>query len=306
LSKNDTHTPIKPKTSSHFFIEITEQNNACVFKAGQFEAPQSGHFKKNYLAQTEAEWTQFWPIFQAAYQAKALENKADILFYIHGYLSGNPFQLNRTLQKSNNWYTKNHQSSIALTLTIIWHTAYRPYNYSRNLCKKRAGTFAPSFWATIFKIKTLLKGQGLGGKVHLMCHSMGNYFLETMLPTKPTAHEPLFQEFIMAAADVRDDFYDKQHGVISRLSHRTLALNNRKDFALAVSKWLNHHARLGVYPPQYLHNKYAAIFATEVGEVQDVVSLVGRFNQHLHHQVSKQVIQYLNQVFKGGEMMEVL
>lgn len=306
LNRNYTHTPTKPTVSNHFFIEITEQNKAYVLKAGQFESQNKAYFTKNYLANTEAEWAQFWLVFQNAYQANALDSKADVLLYIHGYFSGSTFQLNKILGKSNNYYTLNPNSSIALTLTVIWHTDYRLYNYTRRLCKNRAEVFAPSFWSAVLTLRDLLNERGLAGKTHLMCHSMGNYFLEKMLPVKPKADKPLFQEFVMAAADVRDDFYEKQHLTIGRLSHRTLAINNRKDFALAVSKWLNRQARLGKYPPQYLHNKYASIFATDVSEVRDVESVIGWFNQHLHHQASKKVILYLSRVFKGEKTVEVL
>ena len=295
-----------PPISHHFFVEITEQNKAYVLKAGQFELQQNGHFKKHFLADTETDWDKFWTVFHNAYKTRAVENKADVMFYIHGYWSGSLFQLDKNLRYSDDFYIHNRDSPIALTLTVIWHRYYMPYKYTRDLCKSRAEAFAPCFWASILKTRTLLGEQTLNGKTHLLCHSMGNYFLEKMLPLKPTTDEPLFQEFVMAAADVQDDFYEKQSAVMAALSHRTLALNNLKDRSLTISKWLNRQSRLGKHPPQYFNNKYASIYATEVSRVQDVKNFIGYINQHQHHHLSNRVGHYLRGVFRGEKTVAVL
>lgn len=306
--RNHVNAQIEAMTtvSNHFFIEITEQNNAYAFKAGQFETTQNGHFKKHFLADTKTDWEAFWTVFQAAYQRKALENKADVLFYIHGFWSGSTFQLDKNLRYSNDIYVQNPNSPIALTITVIWHRDYKTYRHTRGLCKNRAEAFAPCFWSSILKTRKLLNEEDLEGKTHLLCHSMGNYFLENMLPLKPTTDKPLFQELVMAAADVKDDFYEQQNSIIAALSYRTLALNNQNDRSLTISKWLNQHTRLGKHPPQYFNNKYASVFATEVSGVGDVKNVMGYINQHQHHQLSKKVIYYLSGVFKGEKTVEVL
>jgi Alpha/beta hydrolase of unknown function (DUF900) len=293
-------------THNHFFIEITEQNKSFVLKAGVFQLDENGRFKKRFLSENETDWTNFLLIFQEAYALKSLENKADILFYIHGLWSGSPLQTGKNIKRFNNFYTQDPQSSVALTVSVIWHSGYSSYFLTRRLCKKRAVAVGENFWHFIEKNKNLLDKTGKKGKMHLVCHSMGNYFFENILPFKPVLKQTLFQELVMAAADVGDCFYEKQEANLQNLSERILVLNNKKDRSLSISKWLNRQTRLGKHPPQYFNEKYASVYATEVSGVKDVKNKVGLLNQHQHHQVSTTVKLYLRDVFNGKKTVEIL
>jgi Alpha/beta hydrolase of unknown function (DUF900) len=292
--------------SPHFFIEIAEQNKTFVLRAGQFHLDAKGYFTKHFLAENGEIWEEFWLVFQKNYPFLATENKADVLFYVHGLWSGSDFQVLKNLKWQNDFYTQNLNSPIAVTISIIWHTGYRPYYFTRYLCKKRAKAFASFFWNFTYKMKSFLKNQRFNGENHLLCHSMGNYFLENMLQYKPNTEGPLFKEFVMAAADVGNDFIEKYPLEIQYLSHRTLALNNQNDRSLSVSKWLNQQTRLGKHPPPYFKEKEPFLYATEVSGVRDVTNIIGLFNQHQHHQVSEKVKVYLCGIFRGEKMVEVL
>jgi hypothetical protein len=289
-----------------FFIEIIEQNKSFMLKAGEFQLDEKGRFKKRFLTENETDFTKFLLIFQETYALKRLENKADILFYIHGLWSGSPMQSGKNIERFNNFYTQDPQSSIAITVSLIWHSGYTSYFLTRYLCKKRALAVGKKFWYLIEKTNNLLEKTSRSGKMHLVCHSMGNYFLENILPFKPVFNQPPFQELVMAAADVGDCFYGKQEALLHNFSERILILNNKKDRSLSVSKWLNRQTRLGKHPPQYFTKKYASVYATEVSGVKDVKNKVGLLNQHQHHQVSTTVKLYLRDVFNGRAIIENL
>jgi ribosomal protein L31 len=293
-------------STNHFFIEIAEQNKSFVLKAGVFQLDEKGRFKKRFLTENETDFTNFLLIFQETYTLKSLENKVDILFYIHGFWSGSNAQTEKNIKRFNNFYTQDPASSIALTVSLIWYSGYSSYFLTRRLCKKRAVAFAPNFWNILLETKEILGKTGKNGKNHLVCHSMGNYFLENILPFKPVSKQPLFQELVMAAADVGDCFYEKQQAYLHNLSERILVLNNKKDRSLSISKWLNRQTRLGKHPPQYFSEKYASVYATEVSGVKDVKNKVGLLNQHQHHQVSTTVKFYLRDVFNGKKTVEIL
>jgi hypothetical protein len=293
-------------TPSHFFIEIMEQNKSFILKAGVFQLDEKGRYKKRFLTENETDWTDFLLIFQQTYALKSVENKADILFYIHGLWSGSSMQTGKNIKRFNNFYTQDPQSSVALTVSVIWHSGFSSYFLTRHLCKKRAVVVGESLWKFIEKTKDMLEKTGKNGVNHLVCHSMGNYFLENILTFKPVFNKPIFQELVMAAADVGDCFYERLQTPIRHISERVLVLNNKKDRSLSISKWLNRQTRLGKHPPQYFTEKYASVYATEVSGVKDVKNKVGLFNQHQHHQVSTTVKLYLRGVFNGEEIVEIL
>jgi hypothetical protein len=293
-------------THNHFFIEIAELNKTFVLKTGVFQLDEKGRFKKRFLSEHESDFTKFWQVFQENYKELSTENKADVLFHIHGLWSGSTIQTRKNIERFNNFYTQDHESSIVVTVSIIWHSGYNSYFLTRYLCKKRALSVGRNIWDFILRIKEMLDKMSENGKMHLVCHSMGNYFLENILPFKPVFNQMIFQELVMAAADVGDCFYERLHSSILNLSERTLVLNNKKDRSLGVSKWLNRQTRLGKHPPQYFAKKYTSIYATEVSGVKDVKNKVGLFNQHQHHQVSTTVKLYLREIFKGGETVEIL
>ena len=285
--------------TKHFFIEITQAGKAYALKAGSLTSHNRWYFKKNYISENESDWADFWTVFQKAYKENACKNKADVLTYIHGYCAGTGLHFAKNLHQMNVNYVKNAHSPIALTFTVIWHTSFPLYHYCRQMCETRAKIMAPSFWASILKIDENVKNTAFKGKLHLLCHSMGNYFLENMLTAKPTSRGVLFQESIMAAADVEANFFETHYPTIGSLSHRFLALNNRKDRSLIVSNWLNRNKRFGNRPPQYWDNKYPNVYATDVADVSDVKDMLSLFNQHAHYQASASVMQYLNGIFKG-------
>lgn len=290
---------------NHFFIEIKNQGNGYALQAGSLESINRFYCKKHYLTQKDMDWDVLWSAFQKAYTQNSREKKADILVYIHGLWGDRRGYFANNLHQSDINYIQNPDSPIAATFTIIWHTPIPHYTYCRKKCAVIAQFFTPHFWSFVEKMQNDLTEMSNSGKIHLLCHSMGNHFLETMLP-KAQFEKPIFQEFVMAGADVSTDFFEKHNTQLQRLSNRVIVLNNKKDRLLVISTWLNRKKRLGNTPPQYLNEKYPSVFAVETSHVRDVKTIMGWLHQHAHYHTSERVMLFLSKAFKGQAALKLL
>ena len=282
----------------HFFIEIINQKQGFAFKAGILETLNRSNCRKKYLAETADDFDVFYQILEENYHQNTSKNKADLLVYIHGLWGDRRGYFANNLHQSDVHYVQNLGSSVAFTLSIIWHTHYPSYWYCQKKCKIIAENFAPFFWKTMLKTAEITSKTPFSGKMHLLCHSMGNYFFENMLVTKPQMTQPIFQEIVLAAADVAADFMEKQDTVLKSVGHEVVVLNNRKDRLLRLSKWANWRARLGNQAPQYFDEKVPNFRIIEVSKTQDVRGLLSRLNHHAHYHASCDVLSQLNRVFK--------
>lgn len=282
----------------HFFIEIVNQKQGFAFKAGILETLNRSNYRKKYLAETADDFDVFYQILEENYHQNTSKNKADLLVYIHGLWGDRRGYFANNLHQSDVHYVQNLESSVAFTLSIIWHTHYPSYWYCQKKCKIIAENFAPFFWKNTLKMQEMASKTTFLGKMHLLCHSMGNYFFENMLVTKPQTTQPIFQEIVLAAADVDADFMEKQDAVLKSVGHEIVVLNNRKDRLLWLSKWANWRARLGNQTPQYFDEKKPNFRIIEVSKSQDVRGLLSRLNQHAHYHASYDAISQLNCVFK--------
>ena len=282
----------------HFFIEIVNQKQGFAFKAGVLETLNRSNYGKKYLVETAEDFDVFYQILEENYRQNASKNKADLLVYIHGLWGDRRGYFANNLHESDVHYAQNSESSVAFTLSIIWHTHYPSYWYCQKKCKIIAENFAPFFWKNTSKMQEIVSKMPFSGKMHLLCHSMGNYFFEKMLPSSSQLTQPIFQEIVLAAADVADDFMEKQDSALKSIGHEIVVLNNQKDRLLWLSKWANWRSRLGNQTPQYFDEKKSNFRIIEVSKIQDVRGLLSRLNQHAHYHASYDVLSQLNGVFK--------
>ncbi len=130
-----------------------------------------------------------------------------------------------------------------------------------------------------------------GGRVHLLCHSMGNYVLGHALARMAQFHRGatlprLFDEVFLCAADVNDDALEtgralgSLHATCSRIS----VYSNTGDFALDLSDWTKGNPeRLGSTGPANMgatHRKVQHIDCSAIvtGAVEHDYYLSGRPN----------------------------
>ena len=119
---------------------------------------------------------------------------------------------------------------------------------------------APAFGRGLAKLDEMLKGiargDACGGKIHLMCHSMGNYVLRNGIQAviKSLGGLPrMFDEIFLMAADEDHDAFELEHKLqpLPELGRNVHVYFNRGDTALVISdKTKSNPTRLGSYGPR--------------------------------------------------------
>jgi esterase/lipase superfamily enzyme len=114
-----------------------------------------------------------------------------------------------------------------------------------------------------------------GHKLHLLCHSMGNYVLQHALArvdeyTPGKAMPRLFDQVCLCAPDIDDDELESASGMarVHEVARRVSLYYNREDTALFISDHTKgHRERLGsggAARPQNLHHKLEQVDCTPV------------------------------------------
>jgi Alpha/beta hydrolase of unknown function (DUF900) len=279
--------------TKHFFIEIKETPQGFVTQRGTIESVNALVHKKNYSTQSDKAFD------EALHDAFKTSGKNDALIFIHGLWAYSRPMAYHLLQFDKHIVQKT-DSNIAFTLNIIWHTPMPSYFISRRQCKRLALGIAPVFWNII---DNLLKIKDLVPRLHLLCHSMGNYFFENLLQSK-ALNSKVFEQILLVAADVDIDFFEKYTDDMKTLTKRVVLINNKNDVLLKVSRYLNRVRRLGIAPPQYFEYFHPFLKATEISQVRDVRNLVALSGQHIYYNASVKVLNYIKSLLEGGEVKE--
>ncbi|MEE4300115.1 MAG: alpha/beta fold hydrolase [Pseudomonadales bacterium] len=110
-------------------------------------------------------------------------------------------------------------------------------------------------------------------RLHLVCHSMGNYALRWAVQAMKEERRVLprvFEEIILAAADEDDDCFehDFKLGDLPALGQRVTVLFNRNDWALGVSDLakgnMDRLGASGARRPRMVHHKISLVDCTDV------------------------------------------
>ncbi len=185
--------------------------------------------------------------------------KGDALIFVHGYdhtfreAAGRAVQLQQWLAAGGKDLT---------LLLFTWPSAgagvgVRTYHDDR----KRAETSGLALGRAILKatdfIRNTPRGERCDGRIHLMCHSMGNWALRGAVQAMRTFVgnniPPLFDEVILAAADEDDDTLQAGHKIapLLRGSRRLTVYYNHQDLALKASDYaMGNPDRLGRSGPR--------------------------------------------------------
>ena len=137
-------------------------------------------------------------------------------------------------------------------------------------------------------------------KIHLLCHSMGNYVLENALAYKVLGYSGgtlprIFDQIFLCAPDVRDDAMEKS--ALSRLhemGNRVSIYYNDGDVAMHFSEYTKHFGdrlgHTGNARPAMIHNKVHQI---------DCTPIVKGFTEHSYYQwatVNEDIMQSIQGV----------
>ena len=139
----------------------------------------------------------------------------------------------------------------------------------------------------------LLKIKGLEPRLHLLCHSMGNYVLQNALARvaefSPGTLPRILTNVFMCAADVDDDVLEPSEP-LGRLDELTQAINiytNREDNALRISDFTKGNpdrlGSAGPARPNQVHTKVLHVNCTPLigGLVEHSYYLSGKVNRDI-------------------------
>ena len=185
--------------------------------------------------------------------------KGDALIMVHGYNYTFREAAARAAQIQQ-WLAAGGKDMVMMLFT--WPSAgagvgVRTYHDDR----KRAEASGLAFGRAILKatdfIRNTPRAERCSGRIHLMCHSMGNWALRGAVQAMRTYVgnniPPLFDEVILIAADEDDDTLQANHKIapILRGCRRTTVYYNHQDLALKGSDYaMGNPDRLGRSGPE--------------------------------------------------------
>lgn len=147
-------------------------------------------------------------------------------------------------------------------------------------------------------------------KIHLICHSMGNYVLESMMRMLITSGKPLtklFSEVILVGADIDYSAFEPENPLshLTDICERVHIYYNRNDFALQISEHTkNAFNRLGKHGPKNIINN-PNVVVVDVTEVVDKCNLKEKLFHHWYHFNSKTIIKDINALLSGKKADEM-
>ena len=182
----------------------------------------------------------------------------DTLIFVHGYNTDfkSAISMAATLKRN---FAKNGKDLNIITFT--WPSdgsnIYHHYGSDRHDAEASGHAFARG----ILKLRDFLaQGDPCGQRVHLMCHSMGNYVLrytlQAMKRIEGGALPQLFDNIFLMAADEDHDAFEHDHKLaqLPDLGHEVFVYFNRHDKALWGSdKTKGNPTRLGSSGPRLPH-----------------------------------------------------
>lgn len=241
-------------------------------------------------------------------QTKSMGN--DTLVFIHGF--NVPFSDAISTAKSLAQVYCNGNSSIKRIVLFTWPSNGKVFDYRDDYRDAEISGYAlgrAMFKLTDF-ISEFFKGssdnpsqdQPCRNNIHLMCHSMGAYVLESALQMMLQQSEmrTIFKEIILMAPDVNWNALEQPKPLynITSLCERVHIYYNKHDKALSISETTKNAAnRLGKYGPQRSTNIPENISIVDVSDI-DIPGLFDKIKSHSYFTVPR-IVEDVQQVLNG-------
>ena len=177
---------------------------------------------------------------------QAMSDSNDVLVYIHGFNVSwcDAVGSALALQEMVNQKTADKQENILVVL-FSWPSNGRAipmisYYNDRYDAKNIAG--AKSFARGLLKLQdyllTITGDDRCHQKIHLLCHSMGNYVLQHSLKAmiaQKTILPLMFDHIFMCSADVDNDIFEKDMKKLPKITRRISIYHNEEDKGMWIS-----------------------------------------------------------------------
>ncbi|MEZ4316310.1 MAG: alpha/beta hydrolase [Myxococcota bacterium] len=216
-----------------------------------------------------------------------MDQKTDVLVYMHGY--NVTFRQGVATGAALQWLLSGPPTAAPPAMqvaTFSWPsdgklTPYVAYRADRLDAKTSGPAFGRAFLKLYEYLRRIRPDDRCGGKMHLLCHSMGNYVLENAIQHLeefvPGRLPRVFDEIVLVAADVDADALEdrKKLGRLAELGTRITVYINHADKALLASDWTKGNPeRLGQNGPSNLSN------VPDKVDVVDTTPVVHDFKGH--------------------------
>lgn len=233
-----------------------------------------------------------------------MEAGADTLVYVHGY--------NTSFRDAVEAARAIHDRYTARPLAVVlfsWPSdgSMMPWvAYQRD--RRDAETAGPAFGRAFLKTRDFLasipRRRRCDHKIHLMAHSMGNHVLQFALrdivELQPTGLPRLFDQVVLAAADVDSNAFDRDYklGRLPEICSRVTVYCNRGDLALAMSDLTKGNPeRLGHDGPAHPHTLPAKVVAVDAGDVAGA--------DHSYHLENETVRRDIEETLAGRDPAQI-
>lgn len=250
-------------------------------------------------------------LFYELYRTMAFDEGGDVLLYIHGF-NNDMAAVKEAMTELIKLYVTPPECSVKQIVIFSW-PAENDIKYRTDFRDAKVSGYALSravmkygrFLDEFFSPREVPLNAPCGNRLHLMCHSMGNFVFESML-AELIANKwsrSIFNQVILTAADVAYDVFE-DHQSFSRLAEycsRADVYYNNNDKALFTSSTTKNPAtRLGSNGPRLaaqVPNSVVLVDATDVAPVG--VSWLEKIQGHSYHLNTPAVIKDMRQVLSG-------
>ena len=249
--------------------------------------------------------TRVKPDFLGDVQRRMRSEGADVLVFIHGF-NVDFFEALRSAALMKERYSEVTGRPFEVVV-FSWPSNGKTLHYRSDRKDAEASGYAFTRGLEfLFRFLGRMSAQdACDQRLHLICHSMGNYALRWALQAMKEERRALprvFDEIILAAADEDDDAFehDFKLGDLPALGQRITVLFNRNDRALGVSDVtkgnMDRLGASGARRPHMVHNKITLVDCTPVAR-----GLV----EHSYYLRSQEVVDDICDVLKSTPSDEI-
>lgn len=237
------------------------------------------------------------------------EVQAHTLVFIHGFKADLKIALN-TLRELHNRYVVPQESPIENIVLFTWPAKSQLLKYrddARDAVK--SGYALARSYASMkeFFKKTFVteKQKQCNQKIHLMCHSMGNRVLESMITSLNEMNIEVtstFGEILLVGSDIDYDALEKPRPLYRLLDvgERVHVYYHNKDQALGISELTkNAFNRLGRWGAKNSLGLPDDVYQADVTDIRDDKGLQNRVVHHWYYTNSNTVVKDIIEVLNG-------
>jgi esterase/lipase superfamily enzyme len=254
-------------------------------------------------------------VFSELYERgkKADTDREHTLIFIHGFKSDLEVAV-QTMAQLHRRYVENPQCPVQNIVMFTWPAMCKILRYRDDARDAVLSGYALARSFASFRDFLIQQFKKEGGKdrkfceqkVHLMCHSMGNRVLESMvthLQTMDITVNSVFGEILLVAADIDYDALEKPKPLykVIDLGERVHVYYHNGDKALGVSeKTKNAFNRLGRWGAKNTIGLPDDVYQADVSDIRDDDKLINKVVHHWYYYNSDSVAEDIGVVLGGG------